>query len=231
MWPFSWWEPDAIRQRLAENTPPGPLRDYYAVPWPERGEDYRNARYLAIDLETTGLHPLHDEILSVGIVAIVDQAIRMDQARYWLVKPTREIPASSVIIHQITHDRAAGGRPLREVLDELLPQLAGRVLLAHHAKIERGFLDEACRRHYGGPFRILTVDTLEMARRGLDRRLVPYQPADLRLHALRERFGLPRYRAHHALSDALSAAELFMVQASHRETQGQILPLRSLLTP
>ncbi|CAK0771987.1 DNA polymerase III subunit epsilon [Gammaproteobacteria bacterium] len=231
MWPFSWWEPNAIRRRLENRTSPGPLRDYYAVPWPERGEDYRNAEYLAIDLETTGLDPRHDEILSIGIIVILGQCIRLAEARHWLVQPTREIPASSVIIHQITHDRAAEGLPLGQVLDELLPQLAGRVLVAHHARIERGFLDAACRQHYGGSLCILTVDTLEMARRGMERRLVSYQPGDLRLYALRERLGLPRYAAHHALNDALAAAELFMALASQRETAGRTLPLRAFLTP
>ena len=40
---------------------------------------------------------------------------------------------------------------------------------------------------------------------------------DLRLHALRERFNLPRYKAHDALIDALATAELFCAFAAHRE--------------
>ena len=33
---------------------------------------------------------------------------------------------------------------------------------------------------------------------------------------LRERYGLPRYRAHNALIDAISAAELLLAQIAHR---------------
>ena len=38
----------------------------------------------------------------------------------------------------------------------------------------------------------------------------------LRLGAARERYGLPRYPAHDALTDAIAAAELFLAQVAHR---------------
>ena len=37
----------------------------------------------------------------------------------------------------------------------------------------------------------------------------------LRLQACRDHFGLPRYRAHEALTDAISAGELFLAQSAH----------------
>ena len=36
-----------------------------------------------------------------------------------------------------------------------------------------------------------------------------------RLGAARQRYGLPEYRAHDALTDALAAAELFLAQIGH----------------
>ena len=39
-------------------------------------------------------------------------------------------------------------------------------------------------------------------------------PGDLRLFNLRERYHLPNYKAHNALSDAISTAELFLALAA-----------------
>jgi len=50
----------------------------------------------------------------------------------------------------------------------------------------------------------------------------------LRLHALSERYNLPRYSAHNALSDALAAAELFLAQVSYGDGKSKA-PLRDFL--
>ncbi|QIK74585.1 hypothetical protein [Nocardioides piscis] len=51
----------------------------------------------------------------------------------------------------------------------------------------------------------------------------------LRLDAARKRFGLPRYSAHHALTDAIAAAELLLAQVAELEQKlGRDLLLRDL---
>ncbi len=205
------------RQRMLRHARPGPLRDYLAVPLPERAADWRRVDFVALDLETTGLDPAHDEILSVGMVELRGGCIRLDSARHYLVAPDRAVPERSAVIHQLTDDQVADGRPLGEVLPEVLGRLAGRVLLCHHAAVETGFLDAACRRIYGTAFVALVADTEWLIGRWLVQRNQPLAPGALRLHALRERFNLPRYKAHDALVDALATAELFCAFAAHRE--------------
>ncbi|MCF8017280.1 MAG: 3'-5' exonuclease, partial [Chromatiaceae bacterium] len=112
---------------------------------------------------------------------------------------------------------AAAGLRQGRVLRELLGVLAGRVLIAHHAKIELSFLDAACRELYGGGLLVRCVDTEVLARRTFERRNIPFRPSELRLHALCERYNLPRYRAHNAFYDALAAAELFLAQVAYRD--------------
>ena len=51
-------------------------------------------------------------------------------------------------------------------------------------------------------------------------------PVSIRLADSRERYKLPRYRAHHALTDALATAELLQAQVAHRFTPET--PLREL---
>jgi len=219
---------DYRRRRLLRRAAPGPLHDYLAVPFPERSMDYRNVRFVALDLETTGLDPRRDEILSIGLVDFSAGRIDLATAAHHLVSPERAIPEGSAVIHQITDDLAARGRPLCDVLPLVLDRLSGCVLLGHHVRVEREFLDAACRRLYGVPFLIPVADTESLIRRWLERRNQPFAGSDLRLHALRERYGLPRYKAHNALIDALATAELFCAFVAKRDFGGKA-PLRLFL--
>ena len=47
-------------------------------------------------------------------------------------------------------------------------------------------------------------------------RLFGRQQLSIRLAASRGRYGLPRYRPHHALTDALASAELLQAQVGQR---------------
>ncbi|HYN76167.1 MAG TPA: 3'-5' exonuclease [Lamprocystis sp. (in: g-proteobacteria)] len=219
---------DWQRRRQLRRAAPGPLRDYLARPLPPKGRDYRATDYLAIDLETTGLDAGRDLILSVGYVVVRGKRIDLGSACHRVVRIDRSIPEASAVIHQITDDQSARGLELVDVLAELLAVMAGKVMIAHHASIECGFLSNACRRLWRAGMPVRVVDTQVLAHRTFERRQTPFKASDLRLHSLGERFNLPRYGAHNALSDALAAAELFLAQAAYRDT-GKELPLKEFL--
>jgi len=217
------------RQRLLRRITSGPLHDYLMVPFAAAKLRSDHVPFIALDLETTGLDATHDEILSIGSVTLQHGTIDLATARHQLVQPTRAIPEASAVIHQITDDTAATGLPLAEAMAALLPQLAGKVLLAHHAKVELGFLGRACQQLYGAPLLLPTVDTQYLQRRSWERRNHAYGGSDLRLGRLRERYQLPRYRAHDALIDAIATAELFLAQLAERGRTPP--PLGQLLLP
>jgi DNA polymerase III subunit epsilon len=204
------------------------MRTYLGHAFPPAKTDYREVEYLAIDLETTGLNIAEDLILSVGYVDVRGTAIDLSTARHRVVRIDRSIPEATAVIHQITDDEAAGGGELDEILAELLEALAGKVMIAHHARIERGFLTNACKRLWKQGLIVPVVDTQTLALRTFERRQIPFKGSDLRLHALGDRYNLPRYGAHNALSDALASAELFLAQAAYRDN-GNGLPLKDFL--
>jgi DNA polymerase-3 subunit epsilon len=72
------------------------------------------------------------------------------------------------------------------------------------------------------------IDTQVLAHRTFERRQIPFKASDLRLYSLGNRYNLPRYGAHNALSDAMAAAELFLAQAAYRD-DGKGLPLADFL--
>ncbi|HHB12910.1 MAG TPA: 3'-5' exonuclease [Chromatiales bacterium] len=198
------------RARALADTAPGPLHDYLAVPFPSRNRDLAEVELVVLDLETTGLDPGRDRILSMGWVLIRGLRVVLASAQHHILRVDGPIPEAAAVLHEITDDRAARGAPLESILPQLLQTLAGRVMVAHHARLEQRFLDAACRRDLGGPFLAPTIDTLVLARRVLERRNHTLQSGDLRLFALGRRFGLPAYKAHDALYDALATAELFL---------------------
>ncbi|WP_435200987.1 exonuclease domain-containing protein [Janibacter sp. GS2] len=208
--------PQRRREDAVAAAPPGPLRDYLSTPFPDPGTPLDEVPLLALDVEATGLDVEADRVIAVGWVPVDGLAIDLSGAQRRILATRREV-GQSATVHGLTDDALAAGDLPIDVLAQLLEALAGRVLLAHHASIEVGFLAAACRRVYGVPFVASSVDTLALHRRvltdGVGAQPDPL-PGSLRLWAARERYGLPRYRAHEPLTDALACAELYLAQVA-----------------
>lgn len=214
--------------------PPGALRDFYDVPEPAADGSIRETPFLALDLETTGLDGEKDQILSIGFVPLDDGGITLAGARQILVRPTVDL-GQSVVFHGITHDDATRGGSVESALVETLAALRGRILVAHAAGVETSFLSHACRRVFGSELAVQSLDTMVMAQHLMDRShgvdAFSAAPGSYRLQAARDRFGLPRYRAHDALVDALACAELFLAQTAILADHGRasVAALRRVL--
>lgn len=216
------------RKQLLKTVPNGALKQFYQTEYPGSSQLCRDLDYLVLDFETTGLDKKKDEILSVGYVEMKGLQINLDTAIHQVVKPDKEISEQSIIIHQITHEQAEKGCSLKNILEQLLTRLAGKVLIAHHAPVEMGFLSQACKNIYGSDWLSPVIDTQQMAMSYRQKRNIHFSSSDMRLFTLREHYHLPRYKAHNALSDALATAELFLALLSERDIKGK-LPLRSVL--
>lgn len=217
------------RKAALAKAAPGPLADYLQTPFPDKDSDCREIEIVAIDLETTGLDPRKDDILSIGMVNIDHFGVKLSTAWHSIVRIERDIPGESAVIHQITDDQSAAGAPIEELLPEVLRRMAGRPMLVHYSPIEQNFLSAACQRLYGAPFVVPIIDTLEIGQRVFVRRNHTIQPGDLRLFNLRPRYNLPQYKAHNALSDALATAELFLAMVDNLYP-GQPCPLGQFLS-
>ncbi|MGG5257890.1 exonuclease domain-containing protein [Phycicoccus avicenniae] len=202
----------ARRERALRRCAPGPLHDLLDGPVPARDTPLDELPLLAVDIETTGLDARHDRVLSVGWVPVDGGRVVLAGAGGGIVSDAGEVGRSATV-HGLTDDALVGGAPLETVLAALLGALAGRVLLAHFARIETGFLGAACERFWGADLPVEVVDTFELERRALGGGWdAASDPAALRLWAARARYGLPVYRAHEALTDALACAELYLAQ-------------------
>ena len=184
--------------------------------WPS--PQWESVTYWALDLETGGLDPAHDPILSVGMVPVRGGGIRLGESWSSLVRPeeAREIDPSSIFAHHLLPGEVRSAPPVEAVLREVDRRLREGALLVHHAPLDVGFLRRAYRRRglrWPGPPVVDTVQLLMKAAkraRFLDPDAPEHEP-ELNLLAARRKLGLPDYGQHDALIDAIAAAELFLV--------------------
>lgn len=212
-------------RRAARAARPSPLKDYYDAGPPDLGADAFSAGLLSLDLETSGLDSKTDEILAAGLVALEGGAVQLASARSLIVRPDRDHGTAAAALHGLSGED--GEWALGDALAAILGALKGRVLLAHNAGFDAAFLSRACRRLYGAPLVVPQICTLRLEKARLERTGFPAGSGALRLNAVRGRYNLPRYRAHHAATDAIATAELFLAQLAATGESG--IPLRHLV--
>ena len=211
--------PEQGRVRALGRVGPGPLRDYLETPLPGLDTPLADLGLLAVDIETTGLDPRRDRVLSIGWLPVDGGRVVLGGAGRVVVHDVEGV-GQSATVHGLTDDELAGGVPIEDAVARLLAALSGRVLLAHFARIETEFLAAVCEKTWGAALPCVVVDTFELERRAVAGSWgsEPVSGA-LRLWTARERRGLPVYRAHEALTDALACAELYLAQRAELEAE------------
>jgi DNA polymerase-3 subunit epsilon len=183
-----------------------------------RATSWAQGRYCVLDFETTGLDPLRDQILSYGLIPIENGRILSSRAQYGLVRADSPVPASSIVVHSLRQADLANAPSLEEGLDTILDALDGRILVAHAAWVERGFLAQAAADHHrAGRFGRFSsfrcIDTAVLARRCLDLPPLP-RGQSIALEYLGSRLGVPIHTPHNALGDAMTTAQVFLALSS-----------------
>ena len=173
---------------------------------------------LAVDVETTGLKPDKHQLVSIGWVPVNGRVIDLSGAKYFIVSGAQV--GASATLHGITDDDVARLGQSRElILDEFERDLAGRKLLAHFVQMEIGFIGKLFQEVRGQRWKPTdreVVDTFVLERRHMERIGTYPRGEDLRLARVRERYNLPIYDNHNALSDAIGCAELFLALEANR---------------
>lgn len=208
---------------LARQTKQPLLQQYYAAGMVSADTAIADTPLLALDLETTGLDPRCHGIVSIGLVPLSSLRIESSKAKQWLVKPRFALTSDSVKIHRITDSALANAPDLLDILPEFLEAISGKVLLVHCADIERQFLAAALDVRLGARLQFPVIDTMDLEARvhrakplSLWQKIRKQRQTSIRLAASRARYGLPPYLPHHAVTDALACAELFLAQLAHR---------------
>ncbi len=209
------------------------LKDFYSASITDKKLPLEKVPFVALDFETTGLDPQRDDIISIGLASFDLCSIYCGKALHWLVNPRQPLGENSIIFHKITHSDIDKAPDLNNVLEEVLSALAGKMIVVHCSRIERTFLDSALKIRLGEGIRFPVIDTMaiEIATQrrmigNIWKQLRGKKQLSVRLSDSRERYGLPAYQSHHALTDAIATAELFQAQVAYyyskRTTLGEL---------
>jgi len=152
------------------------------------------------DLETTGVNPLHDRIIEVGLCEVQEGEIVQEWST--LVNPLKIFSPFIENLTGITNAMAAGAPVFGDLALDLLDRLTGKILVAHNARFDYGFLTNEFRR-LGVLFREKTLCTVK-----LSRALFPRESRH-NLDALIQRHDLVVTDRHRALGDARVIREFF----------------------
>jgi DNA polymerase-3 subunit epsilon len=210
-----WWLKQQ-RNWLAKRCHQPLLHEFLSEPLPDKQLPWQQVDLLVVDFETTGLDPKQHQIISIGAVPIRQGLVQLHEAYYQVVQQPIALTADNVAIHHITDTELAQGVSLAQAITDLLEQLKGKIMVAHFATIELTFLRQACQSLWQIAPRWPVIDTLALEKRWLDQHQKPYDANELRLPALRQRYHLPEFTTHHALTDAIATGELLLAQLAHQ---------------
>ena len=164
------------------------------------------SRYVAFDLETTGLDYGSDAIVEIGAVLVENGVIT--QEFHQMIDPERPMPYEASAVNHITDDMLSGQPKIHQILPAFLSFVGDDVLVAHNALFDMRFLAQAC---MVNRLRIPIVffDTMNLAR---------YWPEaeDKKLISLASAAGIQIDEAHRALSDARAVADLIAATNQRR---------------
>ena len=210
---YSWLK--ARRWFLGHRQCDAPFDALLASDLPSPAALLRDTEVVSLDIETTGLEAATADMLSVGWVIIRDGRVDLSTAQSVIVRPSGDV-GDSASVHGLTDTMVGEGLDWGIVLDKIVRVLTGRVLLVHHAGLDKTLLDRMCLRRFGSRLLVPVIDTLALEHRRQQRNHHIEASASLRLSDLRDTYSLPSYSAHDCLVDAIATAELLVAIAAHR---------------
>ncbi len=170
-----------------------------------------DGEFVVFDIETTGKNPVNCKITEIGAVLICNGEIK--ERFNTFVDPECHIPEFITELTGITDEMVAGAPKQDEAVRMFLEFAAGRMLIAHNASFDTGFIKRVCS-VYSIPFTNPYLDTLPLSR---------YVNTDLHRHTLdriAKYFSLDEFNHHRACDDAEMLAQIYFKMADKLKKEG-----------
>ncbi|MBP3495419.1 MAG: PolC-type DNA polymerase III [Clostridia bacterium] len=170
-----------------------------------------NDEFCVFDIETTGLSFLNDKITEIGAVIVKNGEIidRYDT----FVNPKISIPKNIVELTGITDEMVKGAREIKDVLPEFFNFVGDRILVAHNASFDTGFIRRACE-ECEMEFNLTYLDTVALSK---------YVNPELKRHKLdviAEHYHLGEFNHHRACDDAEMLGNILMHMFEKLKSEG-----------
>jgi DNA polymerase III epsilon subunit family exonuclease len=171
------------------------------------------ARFVVVDLETTGLRPGSSRICEIGAVRV--EGLAGSGTFSTLVDPGVPLPPLVSALTGIVERDLSGAPGPAEAVRRFLDFAGDAVLVAHNARFDLAFLDREVERMTGRRLAAPVVDTV-----GLARRLLAGRVPRVSLASLAYFFGTSVHPCHRALPDAQATAEILIALVGLAQERG-----------
>lgn len=156
--------------------------------------------YCVVDLETTGLSRVYDQIIEISAIRVRNNEITNTFTQ--LIQPTIPIPARATKKNGITNEMVKNAPAISEVISKFLEFVGDDILIGHNiGNFDLEFIERECKIILGQSFTNAYIDTLILARQTFD--MYSYE-----LSSLCRELGITQSQ-HRAESDCVSTKELY----------------------
>jgi DNA polymerase III subunit epsilon len=163
-------------------------------------------RWIALDLETTGLDPATDRIVEIGAIAIHSGMIELNDYFHRVLATSGEVKAENRIVHGVTAKEQYDGSALHDALDALVLWMGDAPLVGFFTEFDVKFLRAALAAHVNkDTAKKFAAQHIDVAR--IAASVFPETKAKS-LGDWSAALGLPIRKQHRALADALATAHL-----------------------
>lgn len=157
--------------------------------------------YVLVDIETTGLSPVNDEIIEIGAIKVKDCKI-VDQYNE-LIKINRKLSPFITNLTGITDEMLNKGKLPTIALKEFIDFVDEDVIIGHNVNFDLGFLKNKCKKYIDYSLNNRYIDTMYLAKK-----LVP-NSINYKLETLANYFNVSYEGAHRGLKDVEITYEVY----------------------
>jgi DNA polymerase-3 subunit epsilon len=191
------------------STPLERYRQHFESTWSDAAP-IEGVRFVVLDLETTGLNPAVDAIVTIGAVAVCGGDILLEDSFSALLKVAEN--TSAVTVHGVTRDQSVNGLDEKVALERFLDYLKDGVIVGHHIGHDITAVNAGCDRHWQATLLNRSLDTMDLTLHlERDGAFVDRPPIRrFTLDALCGMFGVVPHDRHTAAGDAFITAQVFV---------------------
>jgi DNA polymerase III subunit epsilon len=165
------------------------------------------ARFVIVDVETSGLNPNRDPLIAIGAVAVREARIDLEDSFEVILRQTTASGKDNILVHGIGDAAQTNGVPPVEGLLCFLDYLGKDPLIAFHVTFDATAFRRALRKVLNLNFKHVWLDLAYVIPA-----LYPEQSGTLRtLDDWMHYFGIRNSTRHNALADAMATAELLLI--------------------
>lgn len=165
---------------------------------------------VVLDCETTGLNPRHDEVIAVAAIVIRGHRILTSEAYRAIIRSDIDPPPESIKVHRLRAQDVAEGRPMHEVLPELLRFIGGRPIVGYYVDFDVRMLDRYVLRYIEAKLPNRRIEVSEIYYALKYGGAPPGTVLDLRFGSILSDLGIPSLGQHDAFNDALMTAMMYV---------------------